>query len=335
MRGTARTLGLRRAAGLALSLALAGSLAACAASRSEAPQALARVRVELWRGLGEGAAPPGPVPTWVVADLAPSYAMDPPFVATQAAQRAAARYLAAQDPGSPLELVALGIAGAGESCAPAVPIQSAGATAGPALAELLLALEPRGRGSLGEALDSVVAALEARPPDAPPGARVVMFSALQGGCPPDPCAAAERLVALGADLDLVVLGNAPVPACLSALPVPLERPPGLDVAPLSAEGFFRVEHRVLRSSGGATREPTTVTVAEGPLGGPAVEVVPGAARVVVQLPDREIPVPPLVLGAGVETRIRVLDAGPDEPPQIDVGVVAPDVRTPPPGSGWE
>jgi hypothetical protein len=313
---------------------------ACAGPVGEAHPA--RVRVELARGLGAAPPPPSrePLPVFVVVDLSPG--PDAGDAATArglaAVRRAASRSLAALDAQAEIELFALWIAVGGGLCGPPVPVRPPpNGVPRLALARLVEVLEPRGRGSLGEALEAVAQSLEARAQSAAPGARVIVFSALGERCDPDPCAAAARLVALGAELDVVVLGDAPVPACLAAPPAPTRPAPGLALAPPPAEGTFRVERHTTRSGvdAGGRRETVVAPVAEGAVGGPAVEVAPGAARVVITLGDgREIEAPAVVLGAGMETRIRVLDFG-EAQPQVSVDVVPPAVQSPPPGTGWD
>ena len=165
-----------------------------------------------------------------------------------------------------------------------------------ALVRRLSAATPRSEASPADALDEVRVDLERE--RAAARARVILFSDLEEPCGGDLCAAARRLVASGAWLEVVPLGSAPAPECLAEIhPLP-SAPPSPDAA---AHPAFRVE----RSGRGAGSAPV---IATGDVGGPAVAVPAGLVRLVVQIdPPEEIG--PFRLAPGESARVSVLESG--------------------------
>ncbi len=314
---------------------------ACVAPRSPGPTARVSVRVE--RGMDTATASGGallqaPTPVHVVLDPGAS----PAGPGAALARAAAARYLEALPASVPAEVRVVGLGPSDESgCGLSAPLART-PRAGMDLAPEVAGLPPGAPGSLGEALGVLATELDARvAAGAAPGARVVVFGDFTSPCPPSPCEAGAALTATGAELALVALGDAAEPpACLVDLAPAAGPPPGLAVAPPPAAARFRVERRVTRPGrgiAGARSEGETgiETVAEGTSGEDPVAVVPGAARVVVELGGEPLVVGPLVLADGVETRIRILEFPAADERRVWVDAVAPAVRAPPPDAGWD
>lgn len=216
-----------------------------------------------------------------------------PAPAPYAVAKAGALRLLEQLPAStPVELAILG--SSGPACGRSV---RAGASEdGPsreALRARVAAAEPVGEGSLAEALASL-----RRDGEAGGARRVVVFSDLGEECGGDLCQAIEGLLATGARLELVVVGEAPVPACAERLAqavAPSEASPA-GVAP-EAPGL-RVEAQ--HASRGR------VVLAEGRADGRALELAAGIATLVVEL-DPPARIGPLLLSPGALTRVRILE----------------------------
>jgi hypothetical protein len=134
-------------------------------------------------------------------------------------------------------------------------------------------VSPSGDGSLAEAIFELAAQL-ARPDPTP--MRVVAWSALRDPCGASLCEAAWELTRRGGRLDLVVLGNAPVPECLVDMEAPQARVPSAGPQP---DVGFRVERT----------GPNPAVIGSSKADGLPVEFPAGSARVVVELE------PPLAL----------------------------------------
>jgi len=153
-------------------------------------------------------------------------------------------------------------------------------------------------GSLAEALTEVEHDLVAD--GAATRSRVVVFSDLDGSCGGDLCAAARSLVATGAWLEIVTLGNAVAPSCLADLRPSIDRP--------TATGFFLPvkppTFRVVRARSGRERPKV---LGEGNAGEGPVAVAAGMVTVVLDLdPPEEIG--PFLLEPGEFARVRLLDS---------------------------
>lgn len=185
-----------------------------------------------------------------------------------AVRRAAARFVDSLPPDAAVGLHALGIDRVAE-CQPAKAIVAPVGAGGRRAVRLEIdRLRVAGEGSLAAAIESVRAALAAEGTLA--GARVVAFSDLGAECGGNLCSAAEHLVAGGALLDLVVIGESGVPVCLDGIVA------AGGASALAMEGtephFYVESHR---------GEP--VTAACGVANGLPVLVPPGDAVVVVEL----------------------------------------------------
>jgi hypothetical protein len=95
--------------------------------------------------------------------------------------------------------------------------------------EEIRSVQPQGEGGLAAALETVRDELWRA--DALMGARVVVFSDLVPACGGDVCAASAKLLAGGARLDVVAIGDTQAPACLrepTGLAESLTPPPTAD-----------------------------------------------------------------------------------------------------------
>lgn len=282
-----------------LALLLGAGLVACAAfERPVAPNAA--VAIEIWSGYAQPPSLPPARPGHVEVLLDVSRSMraatgdGPPRYA--AAREAAARLVYDLPDTTWLGVSALGLA-RGASCTAATRL-ARGAPPGfrPELTSNLRHLAPASEGSLGLALLGIAGELG----DAAEGARVVVFTDLGGECGGDLCAAAGELVAAGAQLDLVVLGDAPAPACLARL--------GPRAAPSLAlmreaerqPPAFRVEPQ------GGDVPPTERVIARGRADGRPVRVPPGPVLLVLEMEPPSV-IGPIELAEGTTTRVRVLD----------------------------
>lgn len=269
--------------------------AACAAPTpppARAPEP-ALVSVEVVRGLGMASAPEERV--GVVIDA--SRSMEAPVAAGvtrfAAARERATALLRSLPPGTLVAVEGVGTE-RGSSCAPSSPVAPPGSSP-EASAAAVGALEPGGQGSLADGIRAVLARLTAR--GGAEGARVVAFGDLSDACDGDLCAAASAVAEAGASLDLVILGEAPTPACVTSVPPPTGAPSGL--APL-APVRFRVS-------------PAQGAPVDGQAGGDAVSATPGAARLEVAL-DPPLEVGPVTLAPGAIVRLRVMDFPGERPP---------------------
>ena len=290
-----------------------GSLALCAVlgvacATPSAPPRPAQVAVEMLAGFAQRpeALPPGRERVELLVDLTasmrePSEAGPPRFVA---AQRAATRLLHALPPDALLGVRALGVAGDAD-CASARPVTAPRPATPAALASRLALLVPVGESSLAEELDS----LRANRVDAGDLARthVVIVSDLGGECGGDLCASAAALVAGGALLEVVVLGDAAAPECLADL-APAGPPRIAGAASTPARPAFRVESHAPHG------DAAPVLLATGLADDAPVPVSAGPATVTVEF-RRPTVIGPMLLAPATLTRIRVLDF-----PSLEPGV---------------
>jgi hypothetical protein len=223
----------------------------------------------------------------------PSAAGPPRFVA---AQRAAARLLLSLPADIALGVRALGVAG-GEGCASATPVMAPRPATPVAFAAGLEKLVPLGEGSLAEALDAV----RANRVDAGDleRTRIVIVSDLGRECGGDLCASAAPLISGGAQIEVVVLGDAAAPKCLADLAP--AGPPRLALGPSTpAPPAFRVESHAPRG------DAAPALLATGLAGDAPVPVAAGPATVTVEFRHPTV-IGPMLLGPATLTRIRVLD----------------------------
>jgi len=216
----------------------------------------------------------------------------------QAARHVAERFLHSVSPDTEVTLHVLGTA-TGSACTRAVPVESPpGTSPGEGLAPVARVLPSRSEGSLAGALEAIASQLRSEERERV-GARLIAISDLDESCAGgDLCKAAAALASAGADLDLVVIGEAPVPACLSEVGSDLEPP--LLVAAETAP--IRAAFRVIGEEQG---EEVSLSAA-GVVGGGAVAVAPGRIRIGVDL-DPPVEVGPLRLAPNASLRIRILE----------------------------
>ncbi len=291
-----RLLGSRAGALLATLL----GVGACASAPP--PEALLDVRV--MQGLAVAPGAPSTSRVEVVLDVTPSMQAREGRYGTRAdvARAAAAQLLRALPPEAPATLVAFGASG--PECE-ATPIRL-GPEVGYAsvLALHTDALAPVAEASLSQTLGSVTSEIVAA--GAAERTRVVLISDLSDECGSDLCAAAAALVGTGATLDLVVIGDADVPACVADLTAP-RSVPGVVARATDTEPF---SFRVRAAPDGPVRAE-----ASGVAGGAPIALAPGAAVVDVPLsPPLSVP---LVLEAGQVTQMRVIDFPAATPPLRD------------------
>ncbi len=277
-----------------------GALLGLACATPSAPPLPAQVAVEMFTGFAvrPAAPPPRRERIELLVDLTdsmlePTAAGPPRFVA---AQRAAARLLLALPPDVSLGVRVLGV-GAGPGCASATPVTAPRPATPPALAARLEKLAPAGEGSIAEELD----ALRANRVDAGDleRTRVVIVSDLAGECGGDLCAATAALVSGGAQLEVVVIGDAAAPDCFGDLAP--AGPPRLAVGPETpALPAFRVESHAPHG------DAAPVLLATGRADDASVPVSAGPATVTVEFRHPTV-IGPMLLAPAMLTRIRVLD----------------------------
>jgi hypothetical protein len=185
-----------------------------------------------------------------------------------------------------------------------------------ALARQIDSLAPAGEGSLAVALAELRGVLagdgESR------RSRVVVFSDLGAECGGDLCMAAELLLDAGAQLDFVVIGEAPTPACLGALVLADRGPHAPVIEP--------PDYRIVAHDPSAERE--AFVLAEGRADGTRQRVPAGAAMIELGF-DPPARIGPLVLSPNAWTRVRVVEFPSLDPP-IGNGSRRP-CRSPPAG----
>jgi hypothetical protein len=206
----------------------------------------------------------------------------------EVARTAAARFVLGVSDAGTVRLSEIGGAG---HCAPPRPIaRSESAATRVEMAATLASLEHGGEGSVALALAYMADAIRIRGEPT----RVVAFTDLAEACGGDLCAGIADLEAVGASLDLVVIGDAAIPACVAAS----ERAPGPGDLPPTV-GARHPTFRVLRAEGGGE-------VVEGVVGDPPVEVVAEPVLVIVDL-DPPLQLGPVRLTPDALTRLEILD----------------------------
>lgn len=289
----------RRRIRCAVPALLALALAACASDGPDAPERAGadgnavRVRLETWGGFAADRLAPPPARVALLVDAtAPMARRTAGGLSRIRAARAAARRFVAGVPDQGLEVSVLGGDPRAACGTPPTPL----AGEGEPLLDALGGLRARGEGSLADALAAL-------PGPAEGGfSRVVAVSALDDPCEGDLCAAAESLAARGIRLELVALGELPVPACLgdgprlAAAAAPRAETPDAPVR-------FHVE------SAGA--DPAILVC--GRSGGLPVQIAPGPAEVVVEL-DPPLRVPRSFVG-GTRWVLQILDFPGLDPPE--------------------
>jgi hypothetical protein len=297
---------------------LSAALFACAFIKPPAP---AVVRVDLVR-----AAPPvldwdqavaPPVHVLLDATSSMAEASSEGVTHLRVARHAAARFLRSLPPDADVTLHVLGTA-IGSVCTEAIPVRAPpDAPPGEGLARIAGVLPSRSEGSLASALETIARRIQSEE-EGRAGVRVLAISDLDGSCAErDLCHAAEALSSAGADLDLVVIGEAPVSPCLGEVGGD-EEPALFAAAPVPpAPATFRV-----------TREETRVETpppAVGTVGGRAVHVAPGRIRITVDL-DPPVEVGPVELAPNAFLRIRILEVAASDSQSFEVFVDGVDDR---------
>ncbi len=286
------------------------AFAALATGCATPPPPSAYLTVEVSSGLSPDQAAPRDERVHVILDLTESVQRRPGFAgradAAEAAREAATQVLTTLPPETRTSLRVLGLTPARDAqCTRPLPLGGASDVASD-LASLVPELGGGSEAPLWRALEP----LAAQAPRAGPLGRVVIVSDFGEECarPRAACEWAERLVAEGAELDLVVVGDRPLPACWRRIAAPSR---GIDVAaaPPPEVRVEWTEQTPLR------RTPRSALVpAQGRLELPA-----GAVRVIVALDPPEV-VGPLLLPEGAVTRVRVLDFPALSPPAREVFV---------------
>jgi hypothetical protein len=129
--------------------------------------------------------------------------------------------------------------------------------------------------------------------------RLVAISDLDASCGKgNLCDAAAALASAGANLDLVVIGDAPIPACLGQVGGDAEPPHLMAAAPAPTRATFRI-------IGEAPGDEAPLPVV-GRVGDAAVKVPPGRVRVGVDL-EPPVEVGPVDLAPNASLRIRILE----------------------------
>ena len=259
-----------------LSFAVAAAAAAIACAREPAAvpsREYARVSVEVLHGFSPADVAPreGSAPVVLLLDATRSMLTPTRYGTSEfvAAQRAAVRFANDLPSQRGMWLYALGSTDA-PNCQPVARGGRAASAAGRGpLVEEIRAITPQGEGGLAAALETVRDELSRS--DALMGARVVVFSDLTPSCGGDVCAAAAKLLGGGARLDVVAIGDAPVPACLrepTGLAETLPPPPTQD-QPV----HYRIE----------VSKPEPMVIGCSEVGGLPIAAPPGRATVVVEL----------------------------------------------------
>jgi hypothetical protein len=281
---------------------LSAALLACASTTPPAG-----VRVDLVRAVLPVLdwSPTEAPPVHVLLDVTPSMdtASRRGVTHLQAARQAAARFLRSLPPEADVTLHVLGTA-LGTVCTDAVPVAPPpDVPPGEGLARIAGVLASRSEGSLASALVTLARRIGSEA-EGRAGVRVVAISDLDNSCAEsDLCDAAETLSSAGADLDLVVIGEAPVPPCLGEVGGD-EEPPLIAPAPTPpAPTTFRI---IREETGMEALPPAVGAVGEG-----AVRVAPGRVRISVDL-DPAVEVGPFELAPNAVLRVRILEvAGSD------------------------
>jgi hypothetical protein len=282
---------------------------------TDVPPAGATLSVEVWRGFRDPSAIPAPGTPHLelVVDLSRSMratSEDGPLY-LYGARESAARLVESLPDDATLDVHVLGISRK-NPCGDTTRVASGKvAPLRELLPERLRKLLPSGEGSLAEAL----AAIAAERVDAEQEVRVVAFTDLGEQCGGDLCAAAEKLVATRARLELVVFGPAEAPACLAKLTAP-PTPSLSDLQTPEPQSFriLEVETGNLVTRGRADGKPVPLPA------GPAV----------LQLDtDPPIEFGPLTFERDTHSQVHLLDFPSLEPPVQEWRLnVTPKTETP-------
>lgn len=275
-------------------LLFATLVSGCGGAAPVRPSEPALVAVQILRG----DAPAAPSATRLALVIAATASMGAPAVPgvtkLAAAQTRAIEILRTAPASTRISIAAVGLADGPGCGAPGLVSVSGPADDTDALSAAVGALAPGDEGSLAVALQTLAGRLSAE--GAADGARVVAFGDLEDTCGGDLCAAVETLVAAGASLDLVVLGEHPTPACVATAGMGGNGP----TAPAIAPTRFRVL-------------PATGAAVVGISGGKPVSAPAGPARIEIGL-DPLLEVGPITLAPGALVRVRVLDFPAARPP---------------------
>jgi len=255
-----------------------------------------RLAVQVWGGFAE--APMSSAEEQRVEVLVDaSSAMQSPMSAgpsrAEVARTAATRFVLELPPTATVRVSEIG---SGRRCGPPHPLgRSASGEDRLPLAASLASLEAGEDGSIAQGLSELAESLrlEQHP------TRVVAFSDLTDPCGGDLCAATAALASVGASLDLVVIGDAPIPECVAAT----RRSQGTDDLPATV-GEEGVPFRVL--VGG-------VVALEGRAGDPPVEAPAEPVTVVIDL-DPPLSLGPMRLAPDSVTSLQVLEFPHATPP---------------------
>ena len=284
---------------IAAAVLISAALLACAAPEPPVP---ASVRVDVVRTAlpvldWDRSTPP---PVHLLLDVTSSMEETTTEGVTylQAARQAAERFLYSLSPDVHVTLHVLGTA-IGTGCTPAVPVKVTPDTSpGEGLAPIARALPSRSEGSLASALEEVARRIR-NEEQGRVGVRLVAISDLDASCGEgNLCDAAAALASAGADLDLVVIGDAPIPACLGQVGGDAEPPHLMVAAPAPTRATFRI-------IGEAPGDEAPLPVV-GRVGDAAVKVPPGRVRVGVDL-EPPVEVGPVDLAPNASLRIRMLE----------------------------
>ncbi|MDH3519057.1 MAG: hypothetical protein OEM49_01255 [Myxococcales bacterium] len=214
-----------------------------------------------------------------------------------AARRAAQRLVGALPAGTQVRLHGLGMQE--EACGTASRVAEAEVARGDGvLLEQIEAMRSRGEASLAAALLGMLETREVLDE----ARRVVAFTDLGSECGGDLCAVAPRFAARGVRLDLVVIGDAEVPACLlERLDLPDTAPPA-GIAPIRSVRFH-VETELA---------PGIPLVSCGEAGAGPLTLPPGRGVLTVELD------PPLRLernfSPGIDLVLQLVDFPAADPP---------------------
>jgi hypothetical protein len=174
------------------------------------------------------------------------------------------------------------------------------------LAQQLEGLKPRSEGSLAAALAQT--RLELERDEAVQRTSVVLFSDLESRCGGDICAEAEALVEEGARLEIVALGEAPLPACLEEFQASRWNPRRQAPRSATAPPRFVIHANASRGEG---LDPTPL--ARGRAGEGPVDVPAGLITMVVELDPPET-IGPFRVEPGGTAHVRLLDYPQADPP---------------------
>ncbi len=266
------------------------------------PTALGSVAVDVYGGLGGPVPlrPSGPRRVEVLVDATSSMLDRGPNGVShlRAMRRESAEFLYSLREDTEISVRAFGQTISGSCVAPQRLVDPVIPKRREPLVQRIEDLSPRSEGSLAAALQRVRRDLVLE--GAARRTRVVVFTDLDGSCGGDLCSEAAKLVDAGAWLEVVTLGSAEPPRCLSDL-----RPAAAQPS-VSGAGFparppsFRVE-------AARTGEHPPRVLAEGFAGQGPVDVAPGLVTVVLDLkPPEEIG--PFEVRPGEFARVRLLEA---------------------------